>query len=91
MALREVHGVPLAVEIEVGVGEADSVAEGEVEASVVEVAVAVVGSLPVGAGGDLLPEGAAEANFTLLSINKFTFYEALYYISLASEFPLRIR
>lgn len=83
MALREVHGVPLAVEIEVGVGEADSVAEGEVEASVVEVAVAVVGSLPVEAGGDLLPGGAAEVNFTLLSINKFAFYEALYYIKVS--------
>jgi len=62
------------------VGGVVSVAEGEVEVSVVEAAVAAVGSLPVAAGGVLLPEDAAEVNFTLFSINEFTFYKALYYI-----------
>jgi len=90
VALREVDGVPLAVEIEVGVGEVDSVEEGEVEASVVEVAVVVVGSLPVEAGGDLLPGGAAEVNSTLLSINEFAFYEALYYIKVSHRNSLSV-
>lgn len=64
-------------------GEVVLVAEGEVEVSVVEVAVAVVGSLPVEAGGDLLPGDAAEVNFTLFSINESTFCKALYYIKVS--------
>jgi len=72
-ALLEVHGAPLVVGLEVGVGEADSVAEGGVEVSAVEAAAVVVDSLPVEAEEGLLLGDAAEANLTLSSINELLF------------------
>ena len=73
-ALLEVHVAPLVVELEVGVGEADSVveeeadsvAEGGVEVSAVEVATVVVDSLPVEAEEGLLLGDAAEVNLTFI-------------------------
>jgi len=75
----------------VGVGEADSVAEGGVEVLAVEVAAVAVDSLPVEAEEDLLLGDAAEANLTLFSINEFIFCEVLYYIKVLHRNFLSIR